>query len=175
MPVQLPRIDTGKSKDKFTKSAGWKIERKYDNQTLIHNWVEERMQREKAAPLPRQRVSNYDWVHCKPDVIVGKRSNLGSKGVQKEILLGLDSTELNRGSITMYDQNYNGRRPWNAHRKWDGKQLCWYPEMSDYPLRGEGTRWGLTSNSLQRFQEDSRYDSQPGYQTSYMSDFSCSS
>lgn len=44
MPVQLPRIDTGKSKEKFTKSAGWKIERKYDNQTLIHNWVEERMQ-----------------------------------------------------------------------------------------------------------------------------------
>ena len=59
------------------------------------------------------------------------------QGVQKEILLGLDGSELNRGSITLYDQNYNGRRPWNTLRKWDGKQLCWYPEMSDYPLRGK--------------------------------------
>ena len=43
--VRLPRINTGgKSDEKFTKSAGWKIEKKYDNQVLIHNWLEERMQ-----------------------------------------------------------------------------------------------------------------------------------
>ena len=39
-------------------------------------------QREKAAELPRQKVSNYDWVYNKPDVIFGKRSNLGSRGEQ---------------------------------------------------------------------------------------------
>ena len=70
-------------------------------------------------------------------MITNAISFIAFQGVQKEILLGLDGSELNRGSITLYDQNYNGRRPWNALRKWDGKQLCWYPEMSDYPLRGK--------------------------------------
>lgn len=40
--VRLPSIS--RPEEKFTKSKGWKIERKYDNDVLIHNWLEERMQ-----------------------------------------------------------------------------------------------------------------------------------
>lgn len=87
--------------------------------------------------MPGMSKSVANYVNMHPEVFLSMTSLITSfTGVQKEVLLGLDPNELNRGSITLYDQNYNGRRPGNYMRQWDGKQLCWYPEMSDYPLRG---------------------------------------
>ena len=60
-------------------------------------------------------------------------------------------------TISGYDQEYNkeiGKQ--RKLRKWDQHKLKWAPEKTDYPLQGEGTKFGLYNLKTKRDERDNR-------------------
>lgn len=56
--------------------------------------------------------------------------------------------------ISGYDQEYNKKIQPRSLRKWDQHKLKWAPERTDYPLQGEGTKFGLSEIKAKRDDRD---------------------
>jgi len=79
--------------------------------------------------------------------------------------------------ISWYDEHFN-KRPREecdrlpALRHWDGHQLAWVPERSDYPMRGAPTNFNLHQKLTDKWQgqiaDEMRGDYVTTYRGSYM-------
>jgi hypothetical protein len=134
------------TEDKF-QQPGWRIEQKYKQGVLIGNWSEERYDFERQN-FPSNSTQRSDYVNCnsKPEADTRRRMVLMNEGLKKDILFTHHGKRYMNNSITLYDQEFNHRRRHTTPRSWDWHRLAWLPEISDHPIVGEGTKWGLHSS-----------------------------
>lgn len=61
-------------------------------------------------------------------------------GIGPEALFHHHGNRYSNNMVSWYDENFNGRWKDNALpdlRDWNGHQLAWAPEKSDFPLQGK--------------------------------------
>ena len=68
---------------------------------------------------------------------------LASEGLGKDQLFSHHGKRYMHNCVSLYDQEFNHRRHHTTPRSWDWHRLAWLPEVSDHPVQGEGTKWGL--------------------------------
>ena len=77
----------------------------------------------------------------RPDVVVRRKALLRNDGLGPEHLFWHHGNRYTNNMLSWYDEHYNGRWKENTlppSRQWNGNQLAWGPEKSDYPLQGKG-------------------------------------
>jgi len=152
---QSYKLERAERKTNFDE-PGWKIERKYDNSVKIGNWFEERRSYNKinknATTISR---SDYVAFNPKPNPQIRWMAAKREQGLPKQFLHKHhgDLYE-DMGLISGYDQEYNRKQPKRALRKWDQHKIKWAPERTDFPMRGKGTKFGLSEAKMARDQRD---------------------
>uniref|UniRef100_A0A8I3MEN7 Cilia and flagella associated protein 107 n=1 Tax=Canis lupus familiaris TaxID=9615 RepID=A0A8I3MEN7_CANLF len=129
-------------------TPSWKVETKYSTRVLTGNWVEERRKFTKATEKTPQSIYRKEYVPFpghRPDQISRWYGKRRVEGLPHRHLLAGHQEPCRRHLISTYDDHYN-RRGHNpalpARRTWNGHQLLWLPERSDFPLLGTRRVWG---------------------------------
>lgn len=149
---------------------GWKVERKFSDRVLIHNWYEESCKKERApaaAPASEPRgLGSHDAAPTLfgADTILRRRRQpvVPNPGLSRSVLFGHGGGDPATDLVTWYDGDYSrrGERPEQQRlpelRSWDSKTLAWQPEKSDHPVQAAPTNWGLAAGRSERWQQHRR-------------------
>ncbi|XP_006812009.1 cilia- and flagella-associated protein 107-like isoform X2 [Saccoglossus kowalevskii] len=139
---------------------GWRIEQRYKQGVLIGNWSEERYSFLKSdhrnSSTHREDFKKYE--NFKPDVMVRRAAMMKNEGMGKDHIFSHHGNRYSNNMISWYDEHYNKReRDENnklpALRHWDGNQLAWVPEKTDYPIQGAPTNFGLHARKSSKWQQ----------------------
>ena len=109
------------------------------------NWSEERYEFERqGCTSGSTHRTDYQHPGCvEPEHDTRRRMALASEGLSKDQLFSHHGKRYMHNCISLYDQEFNHRRRHTTPRSWDWHRLAWLPEVSDHPVQGEGTKWGL--------------------------------
>jgi len=128
---------------------GWRIEQRYSNKCLIGNWEEDKRGKFVKGNDVGTSSNRLDYQphgpEVKPDTTVRRNAMSRSEGLGKDYLFRHHGDAHEGNQISWYDVDYNGRGNTElpAKRTWDPHKLCWLPEISDLPTKGQGTAFGL--------------------------------
>lgn len=156
---------------------GWRIEQKYSPGVLIGNWDEDRytFQKGDLKHNSTHRVDFRNYGSHRPDVIIRRKALLRNDGLGPENLFWHHGTRYTNNMLSWYDEHYNGRWRENTlppSRQWNGHQLAWAPEKSDYPLQANPTNFGLLQRLKTKWEsevaDETRGDFLSTYQTSFV-------
>jgi len=139
---------------------GWRIEQKYSKKCLIGNWEEEKRGKFVKGTEFENSSNRVDYrpygADVKPDTKVRLDALTRSEGMGKDYLFRHHGDAHEGNQISWYDVDYNGRT--NAElpekRAWDPHKLCWLPETSDVPAKGQGTRFGLADKLRAKWKDE---------------------
>jgi len=139
---------------------GWRIEQRYSNRVLIGNWEEEGRGKFLKGKEVAQSSNKLDYQsygkEVKPDTTVRRNALARSEGLGKDYLFRHHGDAHEGNQISWYDVDYNGRQ--NAQlppkRTWDPHKLCWLPESSDLPTKGNGSKFGLADRLRAKWAAD---------------------
>ena len=91
------------------------------------------------------RTDFRNFTGHRPDVIVRRKASLlNTDGIGPENLFHHHGKAYSNNMVSWYDEFYNGRWRENSLpelRDWNGHQLAWAPEKSDFPLRGKNNNF----------------------------------
>ncbi|XP_052211992.1 cilia- and flagella-associated protein 107-like isoform X2 [Dreissena polymorpha] len=156
---------------------GWRIEQKYSPGVLIGNWDEERytFQRGNTKHNSTHRVDFRNVGSHRPDVVVRRKALLRNDGLGPEHLFWHHGNRYTNNMLSWYDEHYNGRWKENTlppSRQWNGNQLAWGPEKSDYPLQAAPTNFGLLQSLQEKWRaqiaDETRGEFDSTYSSSYL-------
>ena len=128
---------------------GWRIEQKYSNKCLIGNWEEDKrgkfVKGQEVATSTHRANYRPHGPDVKPDTTVRRNAVSRSEGLGKDYLFRHHGDAHEGNQISWYDVDYNSRPNTllPEKRSWDPHKLCWVPEISDLPTKGQGTVFGL--------------------------------
>lgn len=156
---------------------GWRIEQKFSPGVLIGNWGEDRytFTRGDCKHNSTHRIDFRNFTGHRPDVIVRRKALLKNDGIGPENLFHHHGNRYSNNMVSWYDEYYNGR--WRENtvpnlREWNGNQLAWAPERSDFPLQGKPTNFGLLQAMQKKWQDqiadETKGDFLSTYQNSYI-------
>ena len=77
-------------------------------------------------------------------------------GLDKEFLYKHHGDRYQDIDLSCYDQEYNKKIQQRPLRKWDQHKLKWAPERTDYPLQGEGSKFGISEIKAKRDARDNQ-------------------
>jgi len=159
---------------------GWRIEQSYSRKCLIGNWEEDRRGKfvkgnEVATSSHRQDYKPYG-TDVKPDTAVRRNALSKSEGLGKDYLFRHHGDAHEGNIISWYDVDYNGRanKELPEKRTWDPHKLCWLPETSDVPTKGQGSKFGLADKLRAKWADEAKgpgsvtKSSYPAHDTSAM-------
>ncbi|XP_064384876.1 cilia- and flagella-associated protein 107-like [Halichondria panicea] len=151
--------------------SGWRIEQKYSNGVLVGNWSEDRFGKFKRGQSftntthrgDFQLYPSRDYV---PDVSTRRQAQLRSDGLNKDLLFRHHGDRYNNNMISMYDQQFN-RKYGMGGRAWDRNRLSWLPEVSDHPMQGKCTNFGLKEEVERKWKKLEEIERRGDYTTLY--------
>jgi len=170
----VTQLENQKCQQTYTPS--WKIEQKYSPGVLMYNWAEERHKYEhpdyfKSFPLSTMK---QDYRRpCNHKVETDNRriaAVFHQRGaVPNNLFFRHHGKRWDCSNVTWYDEVFNGRRFTDDEgcqkfpdvRHWAVADDAWKPEHSDYPLQGEGTKWGLVAKKEQYWDRLRRDEDRP--------------
>uniref|UniRef100_A0A8C5N4L9 Alpha/beta hydrolase fold-3 domain-containing protein n=1 Tax=Leptobrachium leishanense TaxID=445787 RepID=A0A8C5N4L9_9ANUR len=151
---------------------GWRIEQKYSNKVLVGNWQEERKKFQRVSKLTRNSCYGTDFVRfsSNPSGPMLRRSIIKKmEGLPKQHLLTHHGEPRSKNLVSLYDDHYirHGNSSLPPLRTFNGNQLAWIPERSDYPTADPPTNYGLKEEKEKTFRESTSEDIRSIYSASY--------
>ncbi|XP_063408491.1 cilia- and flagella-associated protein 107-like [Mytilus trossulus] len=155
---------------------GWRIEQKFAPGVLIGNWGEDRYTflRGDQKHNSTHRTDFRNFAGHRPDVLVRRKALMKNDGIGPEALFHHHGNRYSNNMVSWYDENFNGRWKDNALpdlRDWNGHQLAWAPEKSDYPLQGKPTNYGLLDTMKQKWADQIADETKGDYLSTYQNSF----
>ncbi|XP_010956086.1 uncharacterized protein C1orf158 homolog isoform X1 [Camelus ferus] len=150
------QFSTAVSPQSFS-TPSWKVETKYSTRVLTGNWLEERRKFTKDTEKTPQSIYRKEYVPFpghRPDRISMWYSKRRVEGLPYKHLITHHQEPSHHHLISTYDDHYN-RHNYNPDlprlRTWNGHQLLWLPEKSDFPLLAPPTNYGLSEQLKRRW------------------------
>lgn len=156
---------------------GWRIEQKFSPGVLIGNWGEDRYTflRGDCKHNSTHRTDFRNFTGHRPDVIVRRKASLlNTEGIGPENLFHHHGKAYSNNMVSWYDEFYNGR--WRENtlpelRDWNGHQLAWAPEKSDFPLQGAATNFGLKETMQKRWKDQIADETKGDFLSTYKNSY----
>jgi len=129
---------------------GWRVERDFRNQVLLGNWYEER--RRFTRTNYKHTTTHSSDYQGYPDFVADKYPRrehaIAREGRPEQLLTRHHGDAYDNVKITNYDEHYNrrervGRNKLPPLRRYNTHKMGWDPEVSQHPITGMPTNWGL--------------------------------
>ncbi|XP_053311321.1 cilia- and flagella-associated protein 107-like [Spea bombifrons] len=151
---------------------GWKIEQKYSNKVLVGNWLEERKEFKRGSYSTKGSCYRIDYASFPVDnssVMLRRSITKRMQGLPKQHLITHHGEPNSKYLVSLYDDHYlrRGNLSLPPTRTFNGHQLAWVPECSDYPTIEPPTNYGLKKEKEMQWKESSSKETRSVYSASY--------
>jgi len=130
--------------------AGWKVEKDFRNQVLVGNWYEERRNftRTNYKHVSTHKTDYQAYPDHTPDKYPRREHAIAREGRPEQLLTRHHGNAYDNMKITNYDEQFNrrervGKNKLPPLRRYNTHKMCWTPEISQNPIIGAPTNWGL--------------------------------